>query len=131
MTIQTTDKLIREAYQKATETETKRTLETLYPEVFENDLPYAEIGKTIFMREISPESIYVLQIIDGFVKLYNLTKQCEWNTKKSVAVHDLRQIIPKTVTLYQFKKIIDSGASQNLKTFKKLTLTTPKEAATD
>ena len=113
-TVTTTEDKVLEA--SKTSKEAKAALEILFPEIFENDLPYIKVG-TCFLRKEYRKNIYTIMVrkeTDGHrVRIYNITDGSEWGN--SIKLENLKTYEDgRTLTKGEFLELVGTKSLDNI-----------------
>lgn len=84
--------------------ESKTTLETLFPEVFEEQKVFSKIG-VVLKRDKYPNQTYALIKWNGEVRLLNITCNFFWKGA-IIKVSQLKDINRETITVGEFLRLV-------------------------
>lgn len=92
--------------------ESRRVLSLLFPEVFEDDKPFILTGM-LFKRKSHPDNFYTVQVLDGKVRILNVTYCRWWDEQRAIPVDKLKirsvQPFGLVITRGEFKQLAGCG----------------------
>lgn len=97
----------------------KSVLETLFPDAFEDNTVFCKLG-SVFTRYNYPGNVYCIIKHQGIVKIMNITHSTLWTSPNTrvVYVNSLRDSNAKTVTVSEFKRLVENHRFESFKIVK-------------
>lgn len=102
MKLETTKEKVLEAASKCPQAKT--VLETMFPDVFEDNTIFCEIG-AIFFRKKYPNNMYAVVKHGGKVIAMNITNSSKWNEDKAIMLINLKDWNCLSITVSEFRKL--------------------------
>lgn len=102
MKLETTKEKVLEAAAKCPQAKT--VLETMFPQVFEDDKVLCSIG-SIFFRKQYPKNLYAIIKKGDRIAILNINFSTTWDEKKAIKIHALKDRDGKTITISEFRDL--------------------------
>lgn len=93
--------------------EVKSTLVTLFPEVFEDELPFIKIGTVLTKKNLNNH--YAVFKWNGEIRFLNITNNQFWNSDRNLKVSELKDREGIRLTRGEFKSLIGAAKVEDFK----------------